>query len=104
MEEHQDLWHRLGWRRATALSIHFFPTLHPTTIPCLTYSEGGEQIYMFATGECGPYAWPDRGASFPEGRGIPDRALVVAFTDVGVFSRHTDWPNSVDAQYMLSLT
>jgi hypothetical protein len=99
-----DLWNRLGWRRATALSIHFFSTLHPTTIPCLAYDEDGWTIYMFAIENGQPVAWPEKTEVGPVGPiGCPRLAMVFLRSQNQEETQwhQTDWPNACSASLMV---
>ena len=98
-----DLWTRLGWRRATALSIHFFSTLHPTTVPCLAYDEEGWTLYMFSIVDGSPSPWPKRTYMGTLGPiDCPRLAKIfVIGPDGRVVSHNTDWPNATDACLML---
>lgn len=102
----EDLWFRKGWRRATALSIHFFSTLHPTTIPCLAYDEDGWTIYMFAIEDGQPVAWPEKTEMGPVGPiGCPRLARIFVIDPDGVLGSFvTDWPNAMDACVMLRVS
>lgn len=101
-----DLWTRLGWRRATALSIHFFSTLHPTTVPCLAYDEEGWTIYMFSMAENGPAPWPDRTEMGMLGPVDCPRAveIFVRGPNGQTSASKTDWPNATNASVMLSFS